>query len=69
MASKNVNEVVGRAVLDASFRTALLKDPKAACEGAGLPLDAAEYAALANIDAKKFERAARDLTGMGGTAG
>jgi hypothetical protein len=69
MASKHLQEVVGRAVLDQAFRKALFEAPRATCEGAGLPLSPEEYEALANLDAEKLKLAAADLQGMGGLAG
>lgn len=69
MASSNVHEVIGKAILDETFRKALFTDAKSACEGAGLPLLAHQYEQIANFDRDAFDMAVNDLGVSGDTAG
>jgi hypothetical protein len=69
MASNHLHEVLGRAILDQAFRQELFKNPKAACEKAGLPLQSHQYAQISAFDKDTFETAIRDLGTTGGSAG
>lgn len=69
MATSNIHEVIGKAILDENFRKALFANPKAACEGAGLPLQAHQYEQVANFDRDAFDMAVNDLGVSGDTAG
>lgn len=62
MAEKDVERLIGKAVLDPEFRAKLFADPKAAIDEAGLELTDQEMAAVEAVDAEKAERAIQELT-------
>jgi hypothetical protein len=53
MASKDLERLIGRAVLDAKFREKLFADPEKAIREAGFDLSEEEVAGLKSIDAQK----------------
>ena len=65
----NKHEVIGRAMVDKTFREALFKDAKVACDTAGLPLADHEYKQIKSFDRDSFENAVAELGGEAGGAG
>ena len=65
----NKNEVIGRAMSDKNFRDALFANPEGACEAAGLPLQAHEYAQIRAFDREAFDGAVAELASAAGGAG
>jgi hypothetical protein len=53
MARKDLERLIGRAVLDPEFREKLLADPEKAVDEAGFDLSKKELAGLKSIDAQK----------------
>jgi hypothetical protein len=61
MATKGYEEMIGRAVTDATFRAQLLSDPKATLAKEGYTVAPEVIAKLEAIDAAAAEAAAKDL--------
>jgi hypothetical protein len=61
MPKKDIERLIGRAVIDPVFREKLFKDPEKTIRTAGLKLTEEELAALKEIDA---EKAKAELEGM-----
>jgi hypothetical protein len=66
MAKKDLERMVGRAVLDADFREKLLADPEAAIREAGLELTAEEMAWVKKVDRAKAKAAADEMVALAG---
>ena len=61
MAKKDVERLVGRALLDAEFREKLFADPEATIQEAGFDLTEKEIAQLKRVDKEKAEALAAEL--------
>ncbi len=66
MAKKDVERLIGRAVLDADFREQLLADPEKAIREAGLKLTQKEMARLMAVDRKKAGAVADEMAALTG---
>ncbi len=64
MARKDVERLIGRAVLDAKFRESLFADPENTIREAGLDLSKKEIARLKEIDAGKAKAAVDELAAL-----
>jgi hypothetical protein len=61
MARKDLERLVGRAVLDAEFRERLFADPDKALREEGFDLTDEEMTALKQVDRKKARKAAEGM--------
>ena len=61
MPKKDVERLVGRAILDAEFRERLFADPEATVREEGFDLTKKEMAALKTVDAEKARALASEL--------
>jgi len=61
MPKKDVERLVGRAILDAEFRERLFADPEATIREEGFNLTEREMAALKTVDAEKAVALASEL--------
>jgi len=64
VAKRDVERLIGRAVLDPDFRERLLTDPEAAIREAGLKLTKKEMAQLMAVDRKKAGAVADEMAGL-----
>jgi hypothetical protein len=68
MAKKDVERLIGRAVLDPVFRESLLKDPEKTIRIAGLNLSQKEIERLKEIDPQKAQAAIEEMVAVAGHA-
>lgn len=61
MPRAEMEQVVGKAVMDPEFRKRFLADPEQAALDEGIQLTAAEVGALKTLDMKKFEDIGEDI--------
>jgi hypothetical protein len=61
MPRAEMEQVVGKAVMDPEFRKRFLADPEQAALDEGIQLTAAEVGALKTLDMKKFEAIGEDI--------
>lgn len=64
MAKKDVERLIGRAVLDPDFREKLFADPEKAIREAGLELTETEMAGLMEVDREKARAAVDEMAGL-----
>jgi hypothetical protein len=66
MASRDVERLVGRALLDLKFRERLFADPETAIREEGFDLTEEEMASLSKIDRQEAQRALETLDAAAG---